>query len=189
MEGTPYLARPLAFGLMKPTEIRLGVDYAGTVEAVGKNVKAFQPGDDVFGGVTGALAEYVCAGTDRAVVKKPAGVSFEDAAAVPIAALTALQSLRDQGRLRSGESVLINGASGGVGTFAVQIARWLGADVTGVCSTRNVELVLSLGADRVVDYTQEDVTRGERRYDLVVDNVGNLSVWDCLRVLKAASSS
>src|SRR5215211_2888543 len=148
-------------GLRKPKSNRLGVDYAGQVEAVGREVTQFRPGDDVFGGRTGAFAEYVCAREDRAIVPKPANVTFEEAAAVPVAALTALQGLRDKGQLQSGQKVLINGASGGVGTFAVQIAKALGAEVTGVCSTRNIDLVRSLGADHVVDYTEEDFTRSD----------------------------
>jgi NADPH:quinone reductase-like Zn-dependent oxidoreductase len=184
MEGTPYVARPLAFGLLEPTVTRLGVDYAGTVEAVGKNVTQFKPGDEVFGGKTGAFAEYVCVLADRAVALKPAGSTFEQAASVPVAAVTALQGLRDMGRVQPGQRVLINGASGGVGTFAVQIAKSLGADVTGVCSTKNIELVRSLGADRVIDYTKEDFAAGEQRYDVILDNVGNRSLLECIRVLK-----
>ena len=184
MEGTPYLVRLLDFGLLKPKVVRLGVDYAGTVEAVGKNVKQFKPGDDVFGGKTGAFAEYVCALADRAVTLKPANITFEQAASVPIAAITALQGLRDKGKVQPGQKVLINGASGGVGTFAVQIAKSFGADVTGVCSGRNVDLVRSIGADQVIDYTKEDFTRSGQRYDLIIDNVGNRSLLECRRVLK-----
>jgi NADPH:quinone reductase-like Zn-dependent oxidoreductase len=184
MEGTPYLARLISFGALRPTVTRLGVDYAGTVESVGKNVTQFKPGDEVFGGKTGAFAEYVCARADRAVVLKPANVTFEQAAAVPIAALTALQGLRDNGQLEPGQRVLINGASGGVGTFAVQIAKTLGADVTGVCSTKNLDMVRSIGADRVIDYTKDDFTLGAQRYDLIIDNVGNRSLLECRRVLK-----
>ena len=183
MEGTPYIARPLAFGMFKPGVTRLGVDYAGTVEAVGRNIKLFKPGDDVFGGKTGALAEYVCVREDRAVALKPAGVSFEQAASVPIAAVTALQALRDKGKVQPGQKVLINGASGGVGTFAVQIARSYGADVTGVCSTKNLGLVRSLGANQVIDYTKADFTAGGVRYDLILDNVGNRPLLECRRVL------
>jgi NADPH:quinone reductase-like Zn-dependent oxidoreductase len=159
------------------------VDFAGTVEAVGAGVTRFSPGDAVFGGRTGAFAEYVVVREDRAVVAKPAGVSFEQAAAVPIAGLTALQGLRDRGGLEAGDKVLVNGASGGVGTFAVQIAKAYGAEVTGVCSTRNVEMVRSLGADHVIDYTQENYTDGEVRYDLILDNVGNHSLSDNRRVM------
>jgi NADPH:quinone reductase-like Zn-dependent oxidoreductase len=183
MRGTPYVMR-LGAGLRKPKEIRLGVDYAGTVESVGRNVTQFKPGDDVFGGRTGALAEYIVARADRAVASKPAILTFEQAAAIPIAAITALQGLRDKGRVQAGEKVLINGASGGVGTFAVQIAKSLGAHVTGVCSDRNVELVRSLGADEVVDYKTQDFTTGDQRYDVVIDNVGNRSLADIRRVLE-----
>ncbi len=172
IEGTPYIMR-LGVGLRKPKVPRLGVDFAGVVEAVGKNVTQFKVGDEVFGGKTGAFAEYVCMRADRALALKPTNISFEQAAAVPIAGLTALQALRDQGHVQPGQKVLINGASGGVGTFAVQIAKSLGAEVTGVCSTRNVELVHSLGADHVIDYTKEDFTKGNERYDVILDNVGN----------------
>jgi NADPH:quinone reductase-like Zn-dependent oxidoreductase len=180
IEGTPYVMR-LGVGLRKPKETRLGVDFAGTIEAVGKNVTQFKPGDDVFGGGDGAFAEYVCA--RRAVALKPAKVTFEQAASLPIAAITALQGLRDKAKVQSGQSVLINGASGGVGTFAVQIAKSFGAEVTGVCSTRNLEMVRSLGADHVIDYTREDFTTGGQRYDAIIDNVGNHSLSDCRRVL------
>ena len=175
MEGTPYIMRAMGVGLRKPKDPRLGVDYAGTVEAVGKNPAAagqFKPGDEVFGGKTGAFAEYVCARADRAIALKPANITFEQAASVPIAAITALQALRDKGKVHAGQKVLINGASGGVGTFAVQIAKSFGADVTGVCSTRNLDLVRSLGADHVIDYTKEDFTKGDERYDIILDNVG-----------------
>jgi len=170
----PLLLRPL-FGLRKPKDTRLGVDYSGTVEAVGKNVTNFKPGDEVFGGKNGALAEYVCVLADRAVVLKPANMTFEQAASVPVAAITALQGLRDKGKIQAGQRVLINGASGGVGTFAVQIAKSFGTEVTGVCSTRNVDLVRSIGADHVIDYTKEDFTRSDQRYDLIFDLVGNHS--------------
>jgi NADPH:quinone reductase-like Zn-dependent oxidoreductase len=183
MEGTPYVARLLAFGMLAPANTRLGVDYSGTVEAVGKNITRFKPGDEVFGGKTGAFAEYVCVREDRAVTLKPASLTFEQAASVPIAGLTALQALRDNGKVQPGQKVLINGASGGVGTFAVQIARSYGADVTGVCSTRNLDLVRSLGANQVIDYTKEDFTRGAQRYDLILDNVGNHSLLECRRAL------
>jgi NADPH:quinone reductase-like Zn-dependent oxidoreductase len=172
MEGTPYVMRAMGVGLRKPKDPRLGVDYAGQVEAVGKNVTQFKPGDEVFGGKTGAFAEYVCARADRAIALKPANITFEQAASVPIAAITALQALRDKGKVHAGQKVLINGASGGVGTFAVQIAKSFGADVTGVCSTRNLDLVRSLGADHVIDYTKEDFTKGDERYDVILDNVG-----------------
>src|SRR4029077_20050931 len=152
MEGPPSTRRAMGVGLRKPKDPRLGVDYAGQVEAVGKNVTQFKPGDEVFGRKTGAFAEYVCARADRAIALKPANITFEQAASVPIAAITALQALRDKGKIQAGQKVLINGASGGVGTFAVQIAKSFGADVTGVCSTRNLELVKSIGADHVIDY-------------------------------------
>jgi NADPH:quinone reductase-like Zn-dependent oxidoreductase len=183
MRGTPYIMR-LGTGLRKPKVTQLGVDYAGTVEAVGKNVTQFKPGDEVFGGRTGALAEYVTVLEDRAVVLKPANVTFEQAAAIPIAAITALQGLRDKGKVQAGQKVLINGASGGVGTFAVQIAKSLGAHVTGVCSTRNLELVRSIGADEVIDYTQEDFTEGAERYDVILDMVGNHPLSAYRRVLE-----
>ncbi len=185
MRGTPYVGR-IAMGLRKPKVIRLGVDFAGTVESVGRNVTQFKPGDEVFGGRRGALAEYVSVREDRAVVLKPANLTFEQAAAVPVAAITALQGLRDTGRLQPGQTVLINGASGGVGTFAVQIAKSLGAEVTGVCSTRNVDMVRSIGADRVVDYTREDFTKTGHRCDLILDNVGNHSLTECRRALNPA---
>jgi NADPH:quinone reductase-like Zn-dependent oxidoreductase len=178
----PLLLRPL-FGLRKPKDTRLGVDYAGTVEAIGKNVTNFKPGDEVFGGKNGAIAEYLCALADRAVVLKPASMTFDQAAAVPVAAITALQGLRDKGKIQSGQKVLINGASGGVGTFAVQIAKSFGTEVTGVCSTRNVDLVRSIGADHVIDYTKEDFTKTDQRYDLIFDLVGNHSFSERRRIL------
>lgn len=181
MRGTPYVLRIQA-GMLKPKNNRLGVDVAGTVESVGKDVTEFKPGDEVFGGCVGAFAEYVCA-TEKAFVIKPNNVTFKQAAAVPIAAFTALQGLRDQGQIQPGQKVLINGAAGGVGTFAVQIAKSFGAIVTGVCSTRNVEMVRSIGADHVIDYTLEDFTRSEQQYDLIFDAVGNHSLTDCRRVL------
>src|SRR6266404_2641934 len=183
MEGTPYIVRLIDSGLLKPKVTRLGVDFAGTVEAVGKNVTQFKPGDEVFGGKTGAFAEYVCVLADRAVVLKPANKTFEQAASVPIAAITALQDLRDKGKVQPGQKVLINGASGGVGTFAVQIAKSMGADVTGVCSTKNLDMVRSLGADHVIDYTKEDFAKGDQRYDVILDNVPNHSLSECRRVL------
>ena len=183
IEGTPYIMR-LGVGLRKPKDPRLGVDLAGQVEAVGKNVTQFKPGDEVFGARTGAFAEYVCARADKAVVLKPANLTFEQAASVGIAGVTALQGLRDKGHVQPGQKVLINGASGGVGTFAVQIAKSFGAEVTGVCSTRNLELVRSLGADHVIDYTKEDFTKGEQRYDLILDNVGNQPLSGFRRVLQ-----
>jgi NADPH:quinone reductase-like Zn-dependent oxidoreductase len=182
LRGEPYLMR-LMSGIGAPKDQRLGVDFAGTVEAVGQSVTRFAPGDQVFGGATGAFGEYVRLRQDRAVVHKPANLSFEQAATVGIAGITALQGLRDKGGLQPGDKVLINGASGGVGTFAVQIAKALGAEVTGVCSTRNVELVRSLGADHVVDYKQANFTEGSQHYDLILDNVGNHSLSDLRRVM------
>jgi len=163
MRGTPYIVRILA-GLRRPKVTRLGVDVAGRVEAVGRNVARFKPGDAVFGAWRGAFAEYACASESR-LGMKPNKVTFEQAASVPVAALTALQGLRDKGQIQPGQKVLINGAAGGVGTFAVQIAKSFGADVTGVCSTRNVDMVRSIGADQVIDYTQEDFTKSGQRYD------------------------
>ncbi|MCI0638891.1 MAG: NAD(P)-dependent alcohol dehydrogenase [Gemmataceae bacterium] len=165
---------------MKST--RPGRDVAGQVEAVGGKVTKFKPGDEVFGTCLGAFAEYVCA-AERALAVKPDNVTFDQAASVPVAAFTALQGLCDKGRIQPGQRVLINGAAGGVGTFAVQIAKSFGADVTGVCSTRNVEMVSTIGADRVIDYTQEDFTKKEQRYDLILDCVGNHSLPACRRVL------
>jgi NADPH:quinone reductase-like Zn-dependent oxidoreductase len=167
-----------------------GTDFAGTVEAVGSSVTRFQPGDEVFGAsqARGAFAEYVCISEDGAVVCKPATVTFEQAAAVPIAGLTALQAVRDHGRIQPQQRVLINGASGGVGTFAVQIARAFGAEVTGVCGARNLDLVRSLGADRVIDYTHEDFTRGAQRYDVLVDIAGSRSWRACRRVLTSKAT-
>ena len=186
MRGAPYLVRMMA-GLSrpKPSASRLGADMAGSVEAVGQDVTGFQPGDEVFGGLEerGTLAEYISVRADAVVLQKPAGLTFEQAAAVPVAAFTALQALRDKGRVQSGQKVLINGASGGVGTFAVQIAKALGAEVTGVCSTGNVGMVASIGADQVVDYTREDFTRAERRYDLLIDIAGSRSLAETRRVL------
>jgi NADPH:quinone reductase-like Zn-dependent oxidoreductase len=184
IRGTPYIMRAMMAGLRKPKDPRVGVDYAGTIEAVGKNVTQLKPGDEVFGNRTGAFAEYVCARADRAVALKPASVTFEQAASVPVAALTALQGLRDKGKVQPGQKVLINGASGGVGTFAVQIAKTFGADVTGVCSTRNLDLVRSLGADHVIDYTKEDFSKGAERYDVILDNVGTQPLSGFRRVLK-----
>jgi NADPH:quinone reductase-like Zn-dependent oxidoreductase len=176
-----YIARP-STGLRKPKRKLVGTDLAGSVESVGKDVKDFRPGDEVFGAAPGAWAEYAAA-RDVRLAPKPANVSFEEAAAVPIAAITALQALRDHGHLQSGQSVLINGASGGVGTYAVQIAKVLGGDVTAVCSTRNVEQARSLGADRVVDYTKEDFTRRSERHDLMLDIAGSRPFSKCRRVL------
>jgi NADPH:quinone reductase-like Zn-dependent oxidoreductase len=180
--GRPLVGRP-TMGLLKPKSNRLGTDYAGIVEAVGPSVTEFAPGDEVFGGRNGAYAEYVVAAVDRSITPKPANVTFEEAAAVPVAGLTALQALRDKGGVQEGQKVLINGASGGVGTFAVQIAKALGGNVTAVCSAPNVEIVRSLGADRVVDYSQEDFTRHDERYDLMVDVAGTRSWRESARVL------
>ena len=171
----------LMFGLRKPRDTRLGRDVAGEVEAVGKNITQFKPGDEVFGICRGSLAEYAVTPA-RALVIKPPGVTFEQAASLPLAGLTALQGLRE-GKIQPGQKVLINGATGGVGTFAVQIAKWLGAEVTAVCSTRNVDLVRSIGADHVIDYTKEDFTRSDQRYDVIFDNVANHSFSERRRVL------
>jgi NADPH:quinone reductase-like Zn-dependent oxidoreductase len=174
----------LLFGLRKPKNTIPGSDYAGIVEAAGKNVTEFKPGDEVFGVKAGCLAEYLCVRADRgAVVVKPANVNFEQAASIPTA-LVALQGLRDTGRLQAGQKVLINGASGGVGTFAVQIAKAMGAEVTGVCSTKNLDLVRSLGADHVIDYTKEDFTKGDQRYDIIYDLINNRSFAERRRILK-----
>ena len=197
LKGRPYIVR-IVIGLRRPKTTRPGVDVAGRVEAVGRNVTEFTPGDDVFGvcindpqasgvGVwahrLGAFAEYVCA-PESTLVMKPANVTFEQAASAPVAAFTALQGLRDKGQIRPGQRVLINGAAGGVGTFAVQIAKSFGAEVTGVCSTRNVDMVRSIGAEHVIDYTQEDFTQHGQPYDLIFDCVGNHSLSACGRVLK-----
>ena len=187
MRGSPYFMR-LGSGIGAPDDIRLGVDFSGTVEAVGADVTRFKPGDEVFGGAGGAFAQYLTIREDRALALKPENVSFAEAASVAIAASTALQALRDQGGLRGGQKVLINGASGGVGTFAVQIAKHFGAEVTGVCSTRNVEMVRSIGADRVFDYTKENYTESDERYDLIVDMVGNHPILANKRVLKPGGS-
>jgi len=183
IEGTPKIIRLMGVGLRKPKDTRVGVDFAGTVEAVGKNVTQFKPGDDVFGGKGGAFAEYVCRRAEGAVALKPANITFEQAASVNIAGITALQGLRDKGKVQPGQKILINGASGGVGTFAVQIAKSYGAEVTGVCSTRNLDLVRSLGADHVIDYTKEDFAKSEQRYDVILDNVPNHSLSECRRIL------
>ena len=179
LRADPFLVR-LAAGLLKPKNKILGFDVAGRVEAVGVNVAHFQPGDEVFGDIYacggGAFAEYVAV-PENALLLKPAGMTFEEAAAVPVAAVTALQGLRDHGQIQPGQKVLINGASGGVGTFAVQIAKSFGVKVTAVCSTRNLDLVRSIGADQVIDYTREDFTQNGQRYDLIIDNVGNPSAY------------
>src|SRR6184192_154536 len=183
IEGTPKFMRAMIGGLRKPKDTRLGVDFAGTVETVGKSVTQYKPGDEVFGGSTGAFAQYLCRRATGSVAPKPAGLTFEQAASINIAGITALQGVRDKGKVQPGQKVLINGASGGVGTFAVQIAKSYGADVTGVCSTRNIEMVRSLGADHVIDYTKEDFTKRGERYDLILDNVGNRSPLECRRAL------
>jgi NADPH:quinone reductase-like Zn-dependent oxidoreductase len=185
MRGLPYLIRLMA-GFRKPKVTRLGADVSGQVEAVGKNVSQFKPGDEVFGACSGpfsgAFAEYACT-PESALVLKPANVTFEQAASVPIAALTALQALRDKAKTQWGHKVLVNGAAGGVGTFGVQIAKSFGAEVTAVCSARNIEMVRSIGADRVIDYAQQDFTKSAQRYDIILDNVGNHSLSACRRVL------
>jgi NADPH:quinone reductase-like Zn-dependent oxidoreductase len=181
MRGSPWLAR-FSVGFPKPKDYILGWDMAGRVEAVGDEVTRFKPGDEVYSTCSHTLAEYVCAPEDK-VALKPENLSFEQAAAVPSAALAALHGIRNAGKVQPGQKVLINGASGGVGTFSVQIAKAYGAEVTGVCSTRNVEIVRSIGADHVVDYTQEDFTQSEQRYDLILDNVASRSFSDLRRVL------
>ncbi len=181
MNGLPYIARPV-YGLRKPKHIVRGTDVAGTVEAVGPSVSGFAVGDEVFGWCTGSYAEYAAASED-ALALKPANLTFEQAAAVPMAGFVALQALRDHGHVQAGQKVLINGASGGIGTFAVQIAKSLGAEVTGVCSTRNVEMVRSIGADHVIDYTKDDFTQNGRQYDFVLDNVANRSLTELRRAL------
>ena len=173
LRGDPYVARLMGIGLTKPKIPVVGTDAAGVVEAVGADVRGLQPGDEVFGFVRGAFAEYACAAQDK-VVPKPASLTFEQAAALPIAATTALRGIRDVGAVKSGQRVLVNGASGGVGSFAVQVAVSIGAEVTGVCSTGNVELVRSLGAGHVIDYTNEDFTDGDIKYDVILDNVSGL---------------
>ncbi len=183
MRGLPYIIRVFN-GLRKPEDIRMGVDYAGTVQAAGSSVTRFKPGDEVLGAGSGAFAHYVTTAEDRAIVLKPANISFEQAAAVPIAAVTALQGLRDKGKVQPGQKVLINGASGGVGTFAVQIARSFGATVTGVSSARNHAMVRSIGAEHMIDYNAEDFTKGGQRYDVIFDLVGNHSLAEYKRVLK-----
>ncbi len=187
MRGEPYIMRA-GVGIGVPDSIHMGVDFAGTVVSVGKDVTRFKPGDEVFGGKAGAFGEYVSVAEAGSVAMKPANVTFEQAAAVPIAAVTALQALRDKGKIQPGQTVLINGASGGVGTFAVQIAKSYGAKVTGVCSTRNLAMVRALGADRVIDYTQEDFTKEPRRYDLIIDIVGTHSLSDYRRALNPHGS-
>jgi NADPH:quinone reductase-like Zn-dependent oxidoreductase len=186
VRGQPFLVRPMVGGIFKPSKIIPGADVAGHVEAVGRNVTQFKPGDEVFGDLSavgwGAFAEYVCA-HENALVLKPANITFEQAAAVPLAGNTALQGLRDKGQIQPGQKVLINGASGGVGSFAVQIAKALGAEVTGVCSTRKVEMVRSLGADHVIDYKRENVTQNGQRYDIILDVGAYRSFRDYRRIL------
>jgi NADPH:quinone reductase-like Zn-dependent oxidoreductase len=186
MRADPFLVR-LGDGLLRPKNPRLGADFAGRVEVVGKDVTEFQPGDEVFGEGVGAFAEYICV-AESTPVHKPANLSFEEAAAVPVVGFTALQGLRHAGEIQPGQTVLVNGASGGVGTFAVQIAKSFGAEVTGVCSTRNLELVRSIGADHVSDYTKEDFTRNGQQYDVIYDAIGNRSVADYRRALKPQGS-
>jgi 2-desacetyl-2-hydroxyethyl bacteriochlorophyllide A dehydrogenase len=185
VRGKPFVAR-LSSGLLRPKYMIPGIDIAGQVEAAGGHAKRFQPGDEVFGDIGacgfGALAEYVAV-PEAALVPKPVNLTYEEAATVPQYALVALQGLRDKGQIQPGQRVLINGASGGVGTFAVQIAKAFGAEVTGVCSTRNLDMVRSIGADQVIDYTQEDFTQSEQRYDLILDVVANRSVSDYMRAL------
>jgi NADPH:quinone reductase-like Zn-dependent oxidoreductase len=182
MRGRPYVGRLMGMGLRRPIRSIPGVDLAGQVESVGRNVTEFKPGDEVIGHRINACAEYVL-GKERHFVPKPARLTFEQAAAVPVAGSTALEALRRGGQIRSGQKVLINGAAGGVGTFAVQLAKAFGADVTAVCSTRNVEMVRSIGADRVIDYTKEDFTRSGQRYDLILYINGDRSITDCRRAL------
>jgi NADPH:quinone reductase-like Zn-dependent oxidoreductase len=178
-----WLMRPMS-GMRKPKNTRFGTDYSGIVEAIGKDVTNFKPGDEVFGAKNGAVADYICVKADRATVMKPSNITFEQAGSVAVAGLTALQGLRDKGCIQSGQKVLINGASGGVGTFAVQIAKAFGAEVTGVCGTRNVDLVKSIGADHVIDYTKEDFTKTDQRYDMIYDLVGNHSFSERRNILK-----
>ena len=188
MRGEPYIMR-MGVGIGAPKDPRMGVDFSGTVEAVGKAVRRFKVGDAVFGGASGAFAEYLRVRETGGVAMKPANVTYEQAAAVPIAAITALQALRDQGQLIAGQKVLVNGASGGVGTYAVQLAKAIGAHVTGVCSTRNVAMVASLGADRVYDYTNVDFVAKGDRYDLIIDTVGNRDLRDLQKVLEPGGTA
>src|SRR6266850_4252187 len=182
MRGS-WLMRPMS-GMRKPKNTRFGTDYSGMVEAIGKDVTNFKPGDEVFGAKNGAVADYICVKADRATVMKPNNVTFEQAGSVAVAGLTALQGLRDKGHIQAGQKVLINGASGGVGTFAVQIAKAFGAEVTGVCSTRNIDLVKSTGADHAIDYTKEDFTKTDQHYDMIYDLVGNHSFSERRNILK-----
>jgi NADPH:quinone reductase-like Zn-dependent oxidoreductase len=188
MSGLPYIARPAPlYGFRKPKNPVRGTDVAGEVEAIGPNVTRFRPGDEIFGWSKGSFAEFAVAVEDSLALK-PANLTFEQAAAVPMAGTVALQALRDHGHVRAGQKVLINGASGGIGTFAIQIAKSLGADVTGVCSTRNVDMVRSIGADHVIDYTREDFTRSGQRYDFILDNVGNHSLSELRRALTSTGT-
>lgn len=183
LRGEPYLIRLMGFGIFTPKQQLLGTDIAGRIEAVGKVVTKFKVGDAVFGAGTAGFAEYACMREDK-LVSKPANLTFEQCAAVPVAGITALQGLRDHGKIQSGQNVLINGASGGVGTFAVQIAKAFGAQVTGVCSTKNLEMVKSVGADHVIDYTKEDFWKSGKQYDLILDNAAFQSIRESLRALK-----
>ena len=187
MLAKPFLVRFMGEGMLKPKKSVPGIDMAGVVEAVGKSVKEFKTGDEVFGDVheskLGAYAEYVCSKETENIVKKPAGVTFEQAAATPVAGITALQALRDHGQIKEGQRVLINGASGGVGTFTVLIAKALGAEVTGVCSSKNLKLVKSIGADFVIDYTKENIKESQKRYDLIIDIAANLTAKDYINLL------
>ncbi len=183
LRGEPFLIRLMGFGILTPKQQLLGTDIAGRIEAVGKDVTKFKVGDAVFGAGTAGFAEYACMREDK-LVSKPANLTFEQCAAVPVAGITALQGLRDHGKIQSGQNVLINGASGGVGTFAVQIAKAFGAQVTGVCSTKNLELVRSIGADHVIDYTKEDFWKSGKQYDLILDNAAFQSIRESLRALK-----
>lgn len=181
LRGIPFAGRVM-MGFLKPKEGWLGADIAGRVEAVGKNVTQFKPGDEAFGTCRGSLAEYACP-FERALAKMPSQLTFQQAASLPVAALTALQALRDRAKVQPGQNVLINGASGGVGTFAVQIAKSFGAEVTGVCSSRNANLVLSLGASQVIDYTHQDFTSSSQKFDVIIDNIANRSLLECRRAL------
>src|SRR5213596_667579 len=182
-----WMMRPMT-GLRKPRNTRFGTDFAGIIEAIGKDVTNFKSGDEVFGAKNGAVADYICVKANRAIVMKPSNITFEQAGSVGVAGVTALQGLRDEGHIQAGQKVLVNGASGGVGTFAVQLAKAFGAEITGVCSTRNLEMVRSLGADRVIDYTREDFTRSGQQYDLIFDAVGNRTVSDYQRALSPQGS-
>jgi NADPH:quinone reductase-like Zn-dependent oxidoreductase len=188
VRGKPFVARLMGSGLLRPKNVMLGADIAGRVEAVGRKIEQFRPGDEVYGDLSvcgwGGFAEYVTV-PESALAAKPANLTFEQAAAVPQAAIVALQGLRDQGQIQPGQRVLINGASGGIGTFAVQIAKFFGTDVTGVCSTRNLDMVRSIGADHVMDYTRQDPTKNGQRYDLIFDMKAYRSISDYERVLSA----